>query len=183
MQQIEDLDDILLKRLAWLCLKKEISNKKDIPLSELARKIYDNSLLSFNTFYQIHTYSDYLSYTRSNLHGGCNDKYITKYENLFRQMYPDLKFQQSYGTGKDGYKKYGVKRYIADFVDNDCKVIIEIDGDNHTKELQKLKDKIRDIFFLKEGYTTIRFSNDEVLKLYKVYCNKIAKEIEDEYAN
>jgi hypothetical protein len=30
---------------------------------------------------------------------------------------------------------------------------------------------------------TIRFSNDEVIKLYKLYCNKIAKEIENEYEN
>lgn len=30
---------------------------------------------------------------------------------------------------------------------------------------------------------TIRFSNEEVIRLYKLYCNKIAKEIENEYEN
>lgn len=175
--------DVSKERLNWILLKKKLSKMNNICLSDLSQKIFNSSLPLYNVITQVHNYKDYLIYEKSNLHGGCNDKFTTKHERIFKEMYPYLECQISFGTGKDGYKKYGVKRYIADFVDRKSRTIIEIDGSNHTNKLQQLKDKMRRIFFLENNYMTIRFSNDEVIKLYKLYCNKIEKEIENEYEN
>lgn len=60
------------------------------------------------------------------------------------------------------------------------KTIIEIDGENHNDELQRLKDDLRELFFLKNGYITIRFTNQEVLNLFRLHCNAIAMEVENE---
>lgn len=178
MQQIENSDNVSSQRIGWLCFKKMVEERKEIKLSYLAKKLYDVSLPSFDVVFQIKKYADYISYIKSNFHGGCNDNFLTKHERIFNHMFPELRSQISYGTGKDGYKKYGVKRYIADFVDDACKVIIEIDGENHKEPLQTLKDNLREIFFIENGYMVVRFTNEEVDKLYKIFCNIIADEVE-----
>ncbi len=102
----------------------------------------------------------------SNYIGGSNDFKRTTHENIFSVLYPSLKQQVCFGTGKKGYKKYGSKKFIADFVDIEKKCIYEIDGDNHKNMKIAKKDFFRDRFFIKElGYKTIRFTNREVENL------------------
>lgn len=175
----EFFENISTRQLRWIQLKKDIATK-EINLCKFAKQIYDASINVNDPIYQIKNYDDYLKYSKSNLHGGCNDNFNTKYENIFSKIFPYLQKQCSFGTGHGGYKKYGVKRYIADFVDPFSKTIIEIDGENHNEELQKMKDTLRDLFFLKNGYITIRFTNQEVLNLFKLLCNVIAMDIENE---
>jgi hypothetical protein len=99
----------------------------------------------------------------SNFIGGINDKKRTLHENMFARMYPHLKSQVHFGTGKGGYKEYGVKRYTVDFYDEHNRIIYEIDGKNHNLKLNKLKDRIRELFFgLELGITTVRFTNEQV---------------------
>ncbi len=50
--------------------------------------------------------------------------------------------------------------YIADFVCYDQKLIIELDGGQHTQE----KDYPRTTYLTQQGFRTLRFWNDEVLK-------------------
>ena len=102
----------------------------------------------------------------SNFIGGCNDKRRTMHESMFALMYPDLMQQAPFGTKKGGYKKYGFKRIIADFYDPDRGIVYEIDGRNHTEELQELKDQVRGHFLaLEYGVETIRISNEAVEKM------------------
>lgn len=179
----EFFDDITgdknLRQLQWIQLKKDISTK-EIQLCGLAKQIYYASIDINDPIYQMKNYNDYLKYSKSNFHGGCNDNFNTKYENIFSKMFPYLQKQCSFGTGVDGFKKYGTKRYIADFVDPLSRTIIEIDGENHNDKLQRLKDELRGLFFLKKGYITIRFTNQEVLNLFRLHCNVIAMEVENE---
>ena len=100
----------------------------------------------------------------SNFVGGINDKRNTLHENMFLVMWGDsVKAQVHFGTGKGGYEKYLTKRYTADFYDEENDIIYEIDGDSHKTELQILKDRLRDYFFLHElGIRTIRISNKRV---------------------
>jgi 16S rRNA processing protein RimM len=49
--------------------------------------------------------------------------------------------------------------YIADFVSFDRKIIIEIDGGQH---LESAKDRVRDEFLMREGFTILRFWNHEI---------------------
>ncbi len=175
----DEISDKDLRRLQWTQLKNDISTK-DIQLCKLAQQIYNASIDLNAPIYQIRNYNDYLNYSKSNFHGGCNDNFNTKYENLFFKIFPYLQKQIPFGTGTGGYKKYGVKRYIADFVDPISDTIIEIDGNNHNNHLQKLKDELRELFFWNNGYFTIRFTNKEVLNLFRLHCNVIAMEIENE---
>ena len=117
---------------------------------------------------------NFMGVEKNNFVGGCNDNRNTKHEAIFKMLNPNLEEQVSFGTGEGGYKKYGVKRYIADFYDNDNDLIYEIDGENHSNELQILKDKIRDYFFFYDlNIKTIRLSNKEVEKILKERLQKI----------
>lgn len=93
----------------------------------------------------------------------------TKHEVLFGIMFPHFRQQVSFGTGKNGFKKWGVKRYTADFYDEKHSTIYEIDGSSHRSDLSRIKDKIRDLFFVSIGIETVRISNEFVEKLYIGY--------------
>lgn len=91
---------------------------------------------------------------------------FTKHENAFSMLYPHLERQVTFGLGKGAYKKYKVLKYTADFYSSQNNIIYEIDGANHNRELQSLKDEKRDLILeLKYGIKTIRFSNHEVEKM------------------
>ena len=55
-----------------------------------------------------------------------------------------------------------IGKYIVDFVNFEKKVIIELDGGQHS--FQEEKDKIRDNWLKKEGYDVLRFWDNEVLR-------------------
>ncbi len=52
--------------------------------------------------------------------------------------------------------------YIADFISLKEHLVIELDGCQHYQENTRQKDKLRDQFFAKEGFTVLRFNNTEV---------------------
>ena len=54
-----------------------------------------------------------------------------------------------------------IGKYIVDFVNFEKKVIIELDGGQHS--FQEEKDKIRDEWLEKEGFKVLRFWDNEVL--------------------
>ena len=73
---------------------------------------------------------------------------------------PNIYFQQPvFISGKNDKP---CKFYIADFLDVDNKIDIEVDGGYHTTEEQQMKDKEREEDFKKMGYSTWRFTNEEV---------------------
>lgn len=55
-----------------------------------------------------------------------------------------------------------VGRYIADFMCAKQKLIIEIDGGQHTEELEY--DQQRDAWLRSQGYTVLRFWNNDVMQ-------------------
>lgn len=54
------------------------------------------------------------------------------------------------------------KLYYADISIPSIKLIIEVDGGYHSTEEQKAKDKQRDEDFKSIGYTTLRYTNEQV---------------------
>jgi hypothetical protein len=96
------------------------------------------------------------------IQGHKGDIHGTFHEWLFSLLFPTLKKQVSFGTGKGGLKKWLCKCYTADFVDEEDKYIFEIDGKSHNYGIHHLKDKLRDIFFTEKGYKIVRLSNAEV---------------------
>ena len=54
--------------------------------------------------------------------------------------------------------------YVADFVCHSAALIVELDGESHDFESRRKSDQQRDAWFEREGYTVLRFTNDQVLR-------------------
>lgn len=61
-------------------------------------------------------------------------------------------------------RQHGVGPYIVDFYCPEKGVVIEVDGNTHTDEDQKIKDKERERYLESLGLQVIRYTNQEVLK-------------------
>jgi len=59
-------------------------------------------------------------------------------------------------------RQHPVGPFVVDFVCLEKKIIVEVDGGQHATERQK--DEKRDRWLNDEGYTVIRYWNDDVLK-------------------
>jgi len=60
--------------------------------------------------------------------------------------------------------------YILDFVCFDARLIVEVDGGQHS---ENVPDMERDAHFAREGFETLRFWNDEVEKNFDGVCDHI----------
>lgn len=173
-------NEVLYRRMQWMKLKHMIKGNQ-YQLNYCASQIYKNLLSMSNPIVYLKTTDDVRIYEKCNFHGGCHDHLNTREENLFHFIFDHLNPQVPFGTGKGGYKLYGVKRYVVDFVDPDSFTIIEIDGRSHNTSKQTNKDKIRNLFFQTNGYYTIRFSNEDVLNITRLYCKTVDDAISGEY--
>lgn len=63
------------------------------------------------------------------------------------------------------------KFYIADFYCHEHKLIIELDGDIHEKQLHE--DLVRSELMESNGYRVVRFKNEEVLSDWPSVANRI----------
>jgi guanylate kinase len=70
-------------------------------------------------------------------------------------------------------RQHPVYDYIPDFVCLTLNLIIEVDGDYHLAEEQKLSDEKRDAYLMAFGFHIIRFTNEEVLHNLNNVLNKI----------
>lgn len=80
--------------------------------------------------------------------------------------------------GIDGYKflrQHIIGDYIVDFLCRDSGLVIEVDGGYHSEPRQQESDEQRAEWLEQQGYTVMRFSNEEVLN----EIEKVIKTIED----
>ena len=68
--------------------------------------------------------------------------------------------------------------YIVDFVCFEAKVVVELDGGQHTQADNRAKDSQRDKYFQDNGYTVLRFWNNDVLKNMEGVKEILLREIE-----
>jgi very-short-patch-repair endonuclease len=54
-------------------------------------------------------------------------------------------------------------KYIADFICHSHGLIVELDGESHDFESRIAQDAERDAWFVSQGYSVLRFTNEEVL--------------------
>lgn len=83
---------------------------------------------------------------------------------------------------KTGYKfrrQHPILDYIPDFVSLDKKLIIEVDGGYHQEIEQKKLDEARTDYLKQQGYSIIRFSNQEVLSNPDKVVEKIVSKIQE----
>ena len=71
------------------------------------------------------------------------------------------------------FKQRIIGNYIVDFYCASAKIVIELDGNQHSNEENILNDKIRDEFMTELGLTVIRFSNRDIDENFRGVCEKI----------
>ena len=52
--------------------------------------------------------------------------------------------------------------FIADFISLEAHLVVELDGCQHYQENAIQRDKLRNQYFVKEGFSVLRFNNTEV---------------------
>ncbi|TRX59994.1 DUF559 domain-containing protein [Fulvivirga sp. M361] len=72
-----------------------------------------------------------------------------------------------------------VLNYIADFMCKELNLIIEVDGITHTYEGIALNDKKRTSDLEKDGFTVLRYTDEEVLQQIDRVYNSIASWMEE----
>ena len=82
---------------------------------------------------------------------------MTEAESAFWQIV------KSSGLGEKCRRQYILGDYIVDFFFRKSMLIIEIDGGYHDTEEQQEKDSIRQEWLEQNGYTVLRFTNDQIL--------------------
>jgi very-short-patch-repair endonuclease len=66
--------------------------------------------------------------------------------------------------GRQFYRQKNIGNYIVDFYCPSAKVIVELDGGQHYTQEGIRRDRVRDKYLESLGFTTLRFSDREVLK-------------------
>ena len=64
-------------------------------------------------------------------------------------------------------------KYIADFYSAEAKLVIELDGAQHYKDINAEKDAERTAFLEAYGLTVIRIPNNEVARNFRGVCEYI----------
>ncbi len=86
-----------------------------------------------------------------------NRRYGTEEENILWNILSGKKL---------GYKfrrQHIIGDFIVDFVCLKCRLIIEVDGKYHFTEEQIIKDRERTIYLESNGFTILRFTNEEIV--------------------
>jgi len=60
-------------------------------------------------------------------------------------------------------RQHIIGEYIVDFVCLKCKLVVEVDGKYHFTEEQMARDAERTKFLESNGFTVIRFTNEEII--------------------
>lgn len=80
-------------------------------------------------------------------------------------------------------RQHVIGQYIADFVSLPAKLIIELDGGYHQLPQQQVNDEERQIWLESQGFTVLRFTNEEVFGDIDNVLETIEKEIEQDGNN
>ncbi len=63
--------------------------------------------------------------------------------------------------------------YIADFLCHAPKLVIEVDGATHSTDRELARDARRDRWFADNGFTVLRFTNDDVYRAFDGVLERI----------
>ena len=95
----------------------------------------------------------------------------TKAENMLWQQ-----LQNRQMNGHKFRRQVPLKGYILDFVCFEARLIIEVDGGQHS---ESLSDPIRDATFRADGFRVMRFWNDEIERALDFVCRAILAELKN----
>lgn len=123
--------------------------------------------------------------TQKNHFNNCGNGHISYVESLLLEDLRLLGFEYNKAINtKLAREKFPNNRYPnhykPDFVNENIKLCIEIDGTNHRKPKDVVRDKKKELCLEYLGYKTVRFTNEEVINSYTSVINSI-KEVVDSY--
>jgi isoleucyl-tRNA synthetase/very-short-patch-repair endonuclease len=110
-----------------------------------------------------------LTHLAKNLRKNETDAENKLWDLLRNRQIQDYKFRRQHQIGK----------YIADFICLEKKLIIELDGDQHAYDANKIKDEERTKLLEKEGFKVIRFWNNEIFENIDGIYEVIVRELEN----
>ena len=76
-------------------------------------------------------------------------------------------------------RQYAIGRYYVDFYCFKAKLVIELDGSQHTEPQAVKYDKARTVFLEEEGLKVLRFYNTDIWRNFPGVCQKIDEEVKD----
>jgi very-short-patch-repair endonuclease len=89
-----------------------------------------------------------------------------------KKLWHDLKAHRA--AGAHFRRQVPIGAYIVDFACHSSRLIVEIDGDQHSAGRQQISDARRDAWFSEQGYRTLRFSNWQVMNEFESVLLTIA---------
>ncbi|MBQ2735969.1 MAG: DUF559 domain-containing protein [Clostridia bacterium] len=78
-------------------------------------------------------------------------------------------------------RQHNVENYIVDFYIAEKKIVIEVDGIQHTSQKSKEDDIKRDTTLKKWGIVVLRYSNKDINKNFKAVINDILIKLDISY--
>ena len=115
--------------------------------------------------------ADPMLYTRLKEFAAQNRKNQTEAESAL------WNYLQRKRLGTEFRRQHIVGSFIADFASISIKLIIEVDGGYHQLPEQQISDEERTMWLEKQGFTVIRFSNEQILCDTNNTINKIKETI------
>lgn len=67
--------------------------------------------------------------------------------------------------------------YTLDFVEHDARIVVELDGDQHGRTANRVRDAARDRHLASQGYLTLRFWNEDVKENIAGVVDAILREV------
>jgi very-short-patch-repair endonuclease len=92
-----------------------------------------------------------------------------------KKLWNCLRYDLDMPTGAHFRRQFALGDYIVDFICLQYRLVIEVDGPIHTAEHQARRDAAKDDFLKREGFTILRFTNDEVMLGRSAVLHSVAK--------
>ena len=75
------------------------------------------------------------------------------------------------------YRQKPIGNYVVDFYIASKKLVIELDGIQHSSSEHKERDKVRDAYLVSLGMTVLRYSNRSINYDFAYVCEHILKHL------
>ncbi len=80
-----------------------------------------------------------------------------------KKLWNGLRYDIDMPVGVHFRRQFAIGSYIVDFACLQARLVIEVDGPIHAAEPQARRDATKEDFLKLEGFTVLRFTNDEVM--------------------
>ncbi|WP_244598167.1 endonuclease domain-containing protein [Pseudohoeflea suaedae] len=93
-----------------------------------------------------------------------------------RKLWYELRGHRLMGLGFR--RQSPIKGFIVDFACPERRLIVELDGSQHARASAEISDQARTTALEADGWTVLRFWNDDVLKSIGDVCEHIVRVVE-----